>query len=619
MRSQEAQHSLLEAFKHHQQSSVEELLNELLSDASLIEQLWAHHTAGSLPGGQLSVLFDTFELERAGKAAKPQLVCDVLAAIGADQVLRFWKLEQAVGQVKAADVVFIDFYLNDNERDAEALERIDKHKEALSGAKLLFVMSSRASLATQQAVRERLGIRNAFFEVMAKQHVDETSLRTLIENRRRAYEGNRALANVLDSLVRATSAAAEEFDRQCKELEVHDLQLLDVSRLATEGESISSYLTWLASESIAAKIRRLCREMGRGPDIDTTALSVTGQLEQSKILFNLFSEVVFGPGGRDDEGVRFGEVLAPKPLRRSLSRQRKGPLPERRSRALLLAQRSKASHNPRPAIRGKERSSDANPYGYRRHAGLEDNRYLLVLTPACDLVRCEPSRTVLCVEGTAQSFKDIRSQVAEKMYGKHGSGVRHLIKVPGSNSPLLITWHKDRTFMFRVRDLGPEAFHRVAVMNEIYAQEVKEEVLREMGRVGTQIDPPPAFALHAILKWRLGKIVHDLDSINEPFYAAILTYSVQRNAKGKPEESPSLVLSEGFQKWAEKQIVASANGQPLHAKLEGALTTIKSGNHFSLKRSLEFPGNGFMLRVAHAAPTSMEQNLLLDITFVIKG
>lgn len=107
---------------------------------------------------------------------------------------------------------------------------------------------------------------------------------------------------------------------------------------------------------------------------------------------------------------------------------------------------------------------------------------MLVLTPACDLVRCEMSTQVLCVLGVAQEKSDIKAQTLEKLYGKHETKVRHLLK-PEGRSPELITWQKGQTVMLPVWRLQKE-FQRVAQMNEFYAQEVKEEVLREIGRIG---------------------------------------------------------------------------------------------------------------------------------------
>ncbi len=92
--------------------------------------------------------------------------------------------------------------------------------------------------------------------------------------------------------------------------------------------------------------------------------------------------------------------------------------------------------------------------------------------------------------------------------------------------------------MLPVRELRSGSFKRVAQMNELYAQEVKEEVLRELGRVGTQIDPPPMFALHATLRWKIGNNLHwnEASVEEDSFHSALLSYSEQ------PKESATVIF-----------------------------------------------------------------------------
>jgi len=213
------------------------------------------------------------------------------------------------------------------------------------------------------------------------------------------------------------------------------------------------------------------------------------------------------------------------------------------------------------------------------------------------------------VLGTARDFSDVRSQAKEKLYGKHPEGLRHLLRVDGPHSPVLITWHKDQTLMLPVRELRSGSFKRVAQMNELYAQEVKEEVLRELGRVGTQIDPPPMFALHATLRWKIGNNLHwnEASVEEDSFHSALLSYSEQ------PKESATVILSDEFKKWAETQIAQSLNGQAAPSKLKNCLDALLQSQQFVLRGDLAVKKNELMVRVASETNGANLNGVILDV------
>lgn len=611
-----AQALLLATFAATGLSDLDELLSELTSHPDHIAALWVHYNDNTLAAAGLDRLFRTFALDWTGKAEKPLAVCAALANfVGAQAVKKYWRMEDAAAAVAQADVAFIDFFLDDNEVVSDALQRIRNHKTELSGAKLLFIMSYRAAIETQQQVRQIVGSRTAFFEVMAKTDVETAWVIEKIKSKSSSYLGNKALENVARELVAATHDAAKEFKAQCDDLEIHDLRLFDLARLVNEGESIAAYLTWLSSESIAAKIRRISSTKIKNTAIDAGAIGFTGQIKQGKVLFDLFSEVVFGPGHPPGEPLHFGEVLVTKPYRR------------RPSRTLALsAQRTSArSGSPmKPTSPMRAALSAKSAFAQRRieqrrvqtlralapvaQQSYEPPRYLLVLTPACDLARCSPSKMVLCVEGTAQDMSDVKVQAREKLYGKHSQGLRHLLMLDDPGAPVLITWHKNQSLMLSVRDIMGGNFKRLAQMNELYAQEVKEEVLRELGRVGTQIDPPPAFALHATLKWKVGANAHEAATDDDSFFSAILSYSEQSDDK-----SPTVILSDEFKKWAAAKVQDSLNGQPAHAKLQNSLNVLTQSAQFILKGDLTFRKHDLLVRVLDDANSKNQGGVVLEL------
>lgn len=611
---------LLATFAGAGAADLDDLLATLTSQIEHIQVLWKHHRENTLVAARLDLLFHTFSLNWNGKANKPLLVHSALVGmIGTQHVQAFWRMEDALEAVSQADVAFIDFFLDDNESVDVALQRIRNYREALKSAKLLFIMSSRADINTQQKVRQIVGTRTAFFEVMRKIDVESAWVTEKILAKGNTYLANRALESVARELVTATRAAADEFEEQCNTLEIHDLRLFNLARLAEERESIAAYLTWLASESIAAKVRRISASAIQDTAIDADDIGFTGQIEQGRVLFDLFSEVVFGLPPREGSPIRFGEVLVPRMVRRPMQ-----PAPAedtrhqaRRASALSRRSPSRAALSARSALAQKrlQRAGGQTAFApaLTSQRFQEDARYLLVLTPACDLARCSPTKMVLCVEGTAQDMSDARVQAREKLYGKHENGLRHLLKIDGPKSPVLITWHKDRTLSIPARDLMGGGFRRLAQMNELYAHEVKEEVLRDLGRVGTQIDPPPAFALHATLKWKVGTVAHEASTDTESFLSAVLSYSEQARKR-----HPTVVLSDEFKKWASTGITESLAGQAPSAKLKKYMTQLDQAPQFVLKSGLTYRDNDFVVRVEDDSNQQSPGNLLLEVILSTK-
>lgn len=415
-------------------------------------------------------------------------------------------------------------------------------------------MSSRASLNTQKQVRSKLDVRSAFFEVMQKSDITAEFIAAKIDSKTKAYPANVALEEIIDNAVSSTKAALEDFHARCKELEVHDLRLLDLGRLSSEGETLPEYLNWLFSETLAAKTRRLARQAGVEKTIQPEAIGFTGQFGQGQVLFDFFSEVVFGPPRAAGEDLRFGEVL-----------------------------RSKA----------------------------KPEKYLLVLTPACDLQRCPTDKMVLCTYAVATDYKSPKLLVQEKLFGKRGDGKLCHLYTEGTAPPshYLLDWHCGEVETHAAKELRGEAFERVALMNELFAQEVKEESLRLLGRVGTQIDPSPLQVLDATIRFRKKNIEITEPVPHDSFLSAIITYT---ESQEKPKNAPAVIFSDEFKQWAYKSVHSHFNGDAVDGKLGNALAALKDSAHIRFKSSLNL--NGFVVTVAsRQALPALAPNSILEV------
>ncbi|WP_137009035.1 hypothetical protein [Aquitalea aquatilis] len=539
-RSEAAVNALNRELFTEQPLDAEALVETLTSQHSHLTRLWHLLRDGKIPEANFALLFEEAEAEMMARAGSANLVVEYLQQlVGTQNVSTFWAYDGATEALAAADVAFVDFYLNNDETEANALDRIAAAAPQLKGPTLLFFMSSQATLEQQQKVREKINRRSAFFDVMLKTDINTDFLDSKIGTKRESFDSNRALENVINQAVDAANAAVAEFRVRCAELEVHDLRLLNLTRLEAEGESLQEYLTWLFSEALAAKTRRLALSHVQDSVIEPAAIGFSGQVSQGTVLFDLFSEVVFGPPLAADKGIRFGEVF---------------------------------------------------------QCVAEPNEYLVVLTPACDLQRCDPDKTVLCARALALDYSGPREITKSKLFGKLNEGkLCHLLTTgsSGNGKPIfsLLTWASARITTLTVAELKAAEYRRVALMNEIFAQEVKEDVLRVLGRVGTQIDPPPPQALDAVLSWKTaaGNAWQTEATPANRFASALLTFSADKNGA-------VAVISDEFKLWAKRKIFDSFDGPPPES-LTRCLTTLAAESQFKMNKAFKCESGALTVRL----------------------
>ena len=569
LESEKLQGQLLELFADLEIANVNELVEKLLSDHDCLVRLWHMFKEGSAADSKLDVLFKTLELEKAAGAEKAKLILEVLTEIIGDpsRVSAFSELSTASTALGTADVAFVDFYLVEGESEDLALERIKNAANILKAPKLLFFMSSRASLETQQAVRKDIGVRSAFFEVLRKPDITVESLKARLNTKVAAYDDNFALEQVINTLISSVKEATQEFEDQTKILEVHDLSLLNIFRLESEGETLPSYLSWLFSESLAAKTRRITGPQTAALAFSASNISFSGQIRPTGTLFNLFSEVVFGEPTPPSHPLRFGEVV------------------QIRSGEVL--------------------------------------EYFLVLTPACDLIRCNGSDPILCVRGEPIDCSDPIEQSKAILSGKFADGVRHFLQTAKyfNGKATLITWKPGQIRTFLAKELASENIERVALMGELFAHEVKEEVLRNLGRVGTPIHPPPPFALKAVIRWTTEGNRYEKSIPVDRFIPALLMYSeIEDTSRNRRDKGLLIVCSDEFKHWIVNEIHLSNSMGKLEPKLQACLSTLHTQPQFQLKNSGEFKQNDFCIRVQAALPEeSTPAKSLLDITLLTES
>jgi len=534
--------------------SLSDILERITGEYSLMLELWKLYKAGEIPGANLGLLFRDAANALEASLLKPNMiVAELVELCGPDGVKTFSDIASAANDLANADIAFIDFFLHDDEQVDQVRERLRQFAELIRKPKLLFFMSYRATQEHLSEARRILNKKSAFFEVLQKNNVTPELVARKIQDKLRFLPQNEALSSLVDQLIAATSNAVDEFKSQCDELEVHDLRLLNLARLKNENESLPDYLTWLFSEVIAAKTRNNVKAAVVG-DIDATSVSFSGQIHHNKWpLFQFFSEIVFGPPLNADSNIRFGELI------RSTSK----------------------------------------------------NEYYLVLTPACDLARCSLEKNILCAVAAPKDFENYNSLISGRLYGKlSNTEIGHLLfsNIGGSNSRYtMLKWNYEIT-TFSLAQLKSAGFERMALMGELFAHEVKEEILSSLGRVGTQIDPSPPIAAKVKLQWKVnGTDIRRELAPQGDFIAALLSYAEDES---DDERDRVVIFSDLFKSWAVSKIKESFAHTTIPTKIETYMNNIAEKNEFMLKNN-SFKENDFTIQIVNADEDSSVRGVVI--------
>ncbi|RYF43444.1 MAG: hypothetical protein EOO38_18850 [Cytophagaceae bacterium] len=150
-------------------------------------------------------------------------------------------------------------------------------------------------------------------------------------------------------------------------------------------------------------------------------------------------------------------------------------------------------------------------------------------------------------------------------------------------------------------------------MNELFAHEVKEEVLRELGRVGTSINPAPPFALNASVRWQLGEVVYTDNTPDGDFISALLSYSEKSNGKGR-KACPAVVFSERFKNWVLRTVSTRSGAKP-DAKLQACIDALSK--EFQINEKWQCRDNELLIGIAPVVPVEPLGRVLLEITLLL--
>ncbi|MGZ8182945.1 MAG: hypothetical protein ACXWT1_13375, partial [Methylobacter sp.] len=211
---------------------------------------------------------------------------------------------------------------------------------------------------------------------------------------------------------------------------------------------------------------------------------------------------------------------------------------------------------------------------------------------------CEINYEVLCVRGQitkqAPNLADLIGQHSffgidveeQKKYFKHLLRQNDQQKIVYS----LVEWDPKKITTIKVSALqNTKHFQRRAKLNELFGQEIKEEALRQVSRIGVPVDPSFSSALGATIKLKLSKKNPNELEVPDDFISGIF---VSANGQNKANIS----LSEEFIYFLENYINSLQASHPnlLTPKITDGISTFINEwkNGFKLPKSNEISYSG---------------------------
>lgn len=515
-----------------------------------LETLWDRYADGSLTAA-LMPLFAPVEGARAGS----KLALEVIEKYSRDflhtEPVTFGSLDDAKDALSDCTLAFVDFRFQDHATAAQTIQIHEQFAPSYRGRlvfegercpKIVYLISSSMPATDRlEAFRQATGLRAAFFKPLRKSEVSAEVLATEMARWHTRFSALGKLDAYLSAMTDAVRSSSDRLCKQVDEIELHDLAILSLFRLAIEHESLQSYLTWLVSEAMASKLRlapqlqtELVPEAGLPP--------LDGKLKLGATLFELFSQIAIVPVEPGAAKPAFGDVYRFVP-------------PAAPAAAAPVAVAAPASEAPAadaaPAADGAPAAEAAAEAPAAPVATPEDaankRKLLLVISPACDLVRCKPDDMVLCIEGTEQEAKPDMEELlkAGVLFGKGSHVIQH--GEGDTKKYAYINWNAGAFRTIPVRELTNAGLHqRVARLSEMFAQEVKELALSNASRVGIQVNPPFAVSARVVVRCKFANVTHEADLSAMEFSSALV---IRGRTRLKSDSDTILGFTEQFADW----------------------------------------------------------------------
>lgn len=548
-------------------------------------------------------------------------------------------IASAEEDIRTSKLLFLDFYLVGGKTAKDMIANAESFRDVFASpvkegandeGRFVFLISTALPGPTElEEFRTATQVKSAFFKAIAKLDLTRDWLLRELALKVDRYRDMRALSVYVDTFSEQIQQVADRLRGELDQIELHDLTILNSARLEKDSEDLGEYLSWILSEALAARIRESAPLLNAAEGVDKIGgTPFEGSLMPKKVLFDLFSEITFAPAPHITK-VRFGDVyqcvpaaaqpepLAPKPevaaqgadesdvaktsmAEGSVNNGVDSTVAAESSAAILpTSVTPQQDEVATPAVSSPTVAAGKAPPS--QLANEERADLVLVIAPGCDLQRCENSFDVLCVRGKiTQKVRDLHQLLHQTLFGKEADVFRHLLRQSGTGgaSYSTVEWYPKKARTIPRNELvDMTRYVRIARLNEFFGQEVKEEALRQFGRVGTPVDPSYSTPLSATVKLKNSKKTFRIEEApDNKFVAAIST-------SGNNQNQVRITLSDPFVAYLRNIIagIQSVAEPPLTEKvltsLEVVMSTGSRGIFLGSKNQKDYDG-GLRLRLA---------------------
>ena len=183
-------------------------------------------------------------------------IAEAIRTTGTCEVLELGP-EDDLADIARFDVVFIDYFLDDADRDGSIAERIAtdvQHRRDAERRQQIVLMSSAEGVrAVRTQFRKNARIPAASFSFVDKRDLDEDwKVRAHLEMLARGMKHSQALGDYIDAVKQSARSAAEKLAETVDDLDIGDFAYIQRIALHADGHPLGDYLSWLLSCCLTA-------------------------------------------------------------------------------------------------------------------------------------------------------------------------------------------------------------------------------------------------------------------------------------------------------------------------------------------------------------------------------
>ncbi len=424
--------------------------SDLQESQEFLNVLWANRN--ELLQDPIETLFSDYESTNATEREKLEKIVQTLESLD----LTCIKMGRDPGtNTDDADLIIIDLFLGRNQSGDDVMRAIERVRDLVTNRAEnppLVILTSRSSRLNNHRddFRDKAGLLGSTFRVASKSHLSKDgSLEAILLRLARHYEDAKKVAGFVYAWDRGLNEARKNFVCMLRRLDLSDIAQIRALLLDHEGECVGEYLLDVADRVLQHEIEN---------DGDTIAAA----LELNKIDLDKYPAPHL-TGSLDLQDLVYRMVF------------------QHRDRLRLSEDNGKPALQFGDVLRWKKEDNEV--YG---------NQVSLVVTPACDLIRGGAKRVML-LSGRLEELQP-------KDWSYKAGPVRTAIIILPDGGRKWIRWNLkdvwtlgwDKLDEF-LGDGEGQCLKRIGRLRELYAIEIQEMLLADLGRIGRPTNMPVPF------------------------------------------------------------------------------------------------------------------------------